>query len=117
MQAVDAVEMFRAELVDRKSEAAVWLAGVVFRDLALRIERIDAQADIEAVPCRARSIEDRAEAGVLTGRVEDDMIRKRADFRQILRLVARAIGGAGEGTARPVPSPASGRPSACSACP
>ncbi len=93
MQAGDAIEMLGRQLVDGKAQAAVRSAGVVFCDLSLRMQGVDAQADVEAVPGRAGGVEDRAEALMLHRRVEDDVVGQHADFREVCRLVARAISG------------------------
>src|SRR3546814_5818220 len=47
VQAVDARQMFGAQLVDGEAQAAVGLGGVVFGDFALRVEGVYAQADVE----------------------------------------------------------------------
>ena len=82
--------MLWLQLVDREAQPAVRRAGIIARDLALGMQRIDPQAHVEAA---ALLRQQRAETGDLGGRVEDHMVRDPADLGQVLGLVGGAIRG------------------------
>src|SRR3546814_4722378 len=84
--------MFGENLRHWKAEAAARRGGIVFRDLALAVQRVDAKADVETLALGAEPVEQRTKARDLARRVEDQMIGERRDLGQIGFLVARAIG-------------------------
>src|SRR3546814_5436266 len=84
--------MFGENLRHWKAEAAARRGGIVFRDLALAVQRVDAKADVETLALGAEPVEQRTKARDLARRVEDQMIGERRDLGQIGSLVARALG-------------------------
>ena len=92
MDAVDALQMFRKQLGDRKAEAAARRGGIIFGNLAFAVHWVDAEADVEGFARAAKLVEQRTEALELSGGIEDQMVRKTRNLRQILGLVAREIG-------------------------
>src|SRR3546814_5512513 len=61
VDAVDALQMFGENLRHWKAEAAARRGGIVFRDLALAVQRVDAKADVETLALGAAPVEQRSE--------------------------------------------------------
>ena len=90
MEPADTFEVLGLELVDREAEAAMRRARIIARHLALGVERVQPEADIEP---SAQPGEIGAEAVKLVRGVEDDMVGQPADLWQILGLVGGAVSG------------------------
>src|SRR3546814_17380774 len=84
--------MFGENLRHWKAEAAARRGGIVFRDLALAVQRVDAKADVETLALGPEPVEQRTKARDLARRVEDKMIGERRHPGQIGFLVAPPIG-------------------------
>jgi hypothetical protein len=93
VQTVDALEVFGAQLRDREAQARADLAGVVLGDLRLAVLGVQAQADVENRARRAGRLDQIGEAGDLSRRVEDHVVRQPQYLRQVLAPIGRAIGG------------------------
>ena len=93
VQAVDAVQMLGRQLRHRKAQARTQLAGVVLGDLALRMFRVQSQADVERLALGAGGGDQVGEAGDLVRGVEDDRVRQPQDLGQVGGLVGGGIGG------------------------
>src|SRR3546814_12578929 len=84
--------MFGENLRHWKAEAAARRGGIVFRDLALAVQRVDAQADVETLALGADPVEQRTEARDLARRIADQLIGERRDLAQIGFPVPRPSG-------------------------
>ncbi len=91
VDAVHAFQMLGPQLVDRKAQARMRRTGVIPRHFAGGVQRIDAQADIEAVAAFACGGQFIGEARDLAGGIENHVVRYAQDFGQVFRLVCRAI--------------------------
>src|SRR3546814_14774303 len=83
--------MFGENLRHWKAEAAARRGGIVFRDLALALQRVDAKADVETLALGAEPFEQWTNARDLARRGEAPMHGSGSDFVQIGFLLARAF--------------------------
>ena len=92
VEAIDQRDMFFSQLVDGETEPRMRRARVIARHFAFGVERVDSQANVEALAARPRRLDDRAAPDDLAGRVENHVVRQAQHFIEIVGLVCGRIG-------------------------